>query len=146
MTNKVLARHNPAPAATYAPAVTSIDPAELWEALRPLLAAVGTSLDTVIAGTLKVEHDRITFLSIEPMLGVDPIAYTPNRPPSEGFDGWAAIWAWPVTVKVLSPDAVVDDADLMCPNCITPWKCNGPHIEELHDLADVAAEFEVDLT
>lgn len=21
----------------------------------------------------------------------------------------------------------VDDADLMCPNCVTPWKCNGPH-------------------
>ena len=21
-----------------------------------------------------------------------------------------------------------DEADEMCPNCITPWKCNGPHV------------------
>lgn len=21
------------------------------------------------------------------------------------------------------------DADDMCPNCVTPWKCNGPHID-----------------
>lgn len=20
----------------------------------------------------------------------------------------------------------------MCPNCVTPWKCNGPHIPESH--------------
>jgi len=20
--------------------------------------------------------------------------------------------------------------DYMCPNCVTPWKCNGPHIPE----------------
>ena len=20
-----------------------------------------------------------------------------------------------------------DEADDMCPNCVTPWKCNGPH-------------------
>ena len=23
-----------------------------------------------------------------------------------------------------------DDIDYMCPNCITPWKCNGPHLPE----------------
>lgn len=22
------------------------------------------------------------------------------------------------------------DEDDMCPNCVTPWKCNGPHLEE----------------
>jgi hypothetical protein len=22
------------------------------------------------------------------------------------------------------------DPDYMCPNCVTPWKCNGPHISE----------------
>lgn len=20
-----------------------------------------------------------------------------------------------------------------CPNCITPWKCNGPHLEKIND-------------
>lgn len=33
-----------------------------------------------------------------------------------------------------------DPADDMCPNCLTPWKCNGPHVPPLtespHDLAD----------
>lgn len=23
-----------------------------------------------------------------------------------------------------------DEADNMCPNCVTPWKCNGPHLAE----------------
>jgi len=22
------------------------------------------------------------------------------------------------------------DEDYMCPNCVTPWKCNGPHLME----------------
>ena len=28
------------------------------------------------------------------------------------------------------PEAIaqLDDDDYMCPNCNTPWKCNGPHI------------------
>lgn len=26
------------------------------------------------------------------------------------------------------PLYVFDEADNMCPNCITPWKCNGPHL------------------
>lgn len=25
---------------------------------------------------------------------------------------------------------VFDEADDMCPNCVTPWKCNGPHLSE----------------
>jgi hypothetical protein len=29
------------------------------------------------------------------------------------------------------PDPAWDDADGMCPNCITPWKCNGPHLNYL---------------
>lgn len=24
----------------------------------------------------------------------------------------------------------LDDSDDMCPNCVTPWKCNGPHLHE----------------
>ena len=28
------------------------------------------------------------------------------------------------------------DEDYMCPNCVTPWKCNGPHIEETEDKMD----------
>lgn len=23
---------------------------------------------------------------------------------------------------------MTDDYDTMCPNCVTPWKCNGPHV------------------
>lgn len=28
------------------------------------------------------------------------------------------------------PMAAWDDALGMCPHCVTPWKCNGPHIIE----------------
>lgn len=27
-------------------------------------------------------------------------------------------------------DAKEYDPEYMCPNCVTPWKCNGPHIPE----------------
>ncbi len=27
-------------------------------------------------------------------------------------------------------DAAFDEAGHMCPNCVTPWKCNGPHLDE----------------
>ena len=30
----------------------------------------------------------------------------------------------------VEPTVVWDDADNMCPNCVTPWKCNGPHLSE----------------
>jgi hypothetical protein len=26
--------------------------------------------------------------------------------------------------------------DYMCPNCVTPWKCNGPHLEETENKMD----------
>lgn len=25
---------------------------------------------------------------------------------------------------------LISDEDDMCPNCVTPWKCNGPHLME----------------
>lgn len=28
-------------------------------------------------------------------------------------------------------EAEWDELDDMCPNCVTPWKCNGPHFAEL---------------
>lgn len=33
------------------------------------------------------------------------------------------------------------DAETMCPNCVTPWKCNGPHIPDAQARAvDTATE------
>ncbi len=32
-----------------------------------------------------------------------------------------------------------DPSDEMCPNCVTPWKCNGPH-EYAHVVEMVEAE------
>lgn len=31
-------------------------------------------------------------------------------------------------IEVLGGADEVDEVD-MCPNCVTPWKCNGPHIQ-----------------
>ena len=29
---------------------------------------------------------------------------------------------------IVKPTKIVEDyTDHMCPNCVTPWKCNGPH-------------------
>ena len=28
------------------------------------------------------------------------------------------------------PNTHWEEADDMCPNCVTPWKCNGPHITQ----------------
>jgi|GEM_PF-2088047 len=26
-----------------------------------------------------------------------------------------------------------DPYEYLCPNCVSPWKCNGPHIQEEND-------------
>lgn len=31
------------------------------------------------------------------------------------------------------------DADDLCPNCCTPWKCNGPHLNE-NEVVELRAE------
>jgi hypothetical protein len=28
------------------------------------------------------------------------------------------------------PEPGWDEADNMCPNCLTPWRCNGPHLAD----------------
>lgn len=39
--------------------------------------------------------------------------------------------AWWVVLRSLSHgDRDFDEADGMCPNCVTPWKCNGPHLAD----------------
>jgi hypothetical protein len=47
-------------------------------------------------------------------------------PPED--DPWPDLDGQPVATEVgPSGFTVYDEADDMCPNCITPWKCNGPH-------------------
>lgn len=43
---------------------------------------------------------------------------------------------WRGTIEILADAEAIsqrfmdyDPADDMCPNCVTPWKCNGPHVE-----------------
>jgi hypothetical protein len=36
---------------------------------------------------------------------------------------------------------VVPEGEYLCPNCVTPWKCNGPHIPEPAQR-DERAEYE----
>jgi hypothetical protein len=47
----------------------------------------------------------------------------PNAEPQMVCEDCGARWAPPV------PETW-DEADNMCPNCVTPWKCNGPHLSE----------------
>jgi len=48
----------------------------------------------------------------------------------------AAVLAWRLhrrtvdDVRPMEGSASWDDADVMCGNCQTPWKCNGPHVIE----------------
>lgn len=35
--------------------------------------------------------------------------------------------------RVLSMVREFEQPDDMCPNCVTPWKCNGPHFAHEHD-------------
>lgn len=34
--------------------------------------------------------------------------------------------------------------DYLCPNCVTPWKCNGPHIPEGHEPKSMMDELNKD--
>lgn len=31
--------------------------------------------------------------------------------------------------------------EYMCPNCVTPWKCNGPHIEDIEDVVNKSVRY-----
>jgi hypothetical protein len=33
------------------------------------------------------------------------------------------------------------DEDDMCPNCVTPWKCNGPHLTGEEDMGKYKLEW-----
>lgn len=37
------------------------------------------------------------------------------------------------------PHMTAVDEDGMCPNCCTPWKCNGPHVPEMRQAGEVCA-------
>lgn len=46
----------------------------------------------------------------------------PLTVPQEQFDNnWDAIF---------NKKEEWDPYEYLCPNCVSPWKCNGPHIEE----------------
>lgn len=38
--------------------------------------------------------------------------------------------ATPAGTGRTEPREPFDEADGMCPNCVTPWKCNGPHLSD----------------
>jgi hypothetical protein len=41
---------------------------------------------------------------------------------------------------------IMDDlADQMCENCVTPWKCNGPHLDLADERDDILARFTAEL-
>lgn len=42
-------------------------------------------------------------------------------------------------VEVLGESELADD---MCPNCVTPWKCNGPHIKPCRGAPGGSPELE----
>lgn len=37
---------------------------------------------------------------------------------------------------------VVPEDEYLCPNCVTPWKCNGPHIPEPAQRNEMAQTFD----
>ena len=51
------------------------------------------------------------------------------RPAPERIERIADALA-PSPAEPAAPEPPYDEADDMCPNCVTPWKCNGPHFIE----------------
>lgn len=101
-------------------------------------------LGDLIAGKIdQAEYRR----RVSPKVHRDP----PTRQPFTGWesthDRWSASYLVepePPTVPELAHWAATgrpprrflpeplgwDEADDMCPNCVTPWKCNGPHLSD----------------
>lgn len=44
-----------------------------------------------------------------------------------GWVSMADLVSHHVLIEVLGKE---EDGDYMCPNCVTPWKCNGPHLQK----------------
>jgi len=58
------------------------------------------------------------------------VEVAPSRDYIKLLGGWMPIQdlvSHHVLIEVLGKDEEVDD---MCPNCVTPWKCNGPHVQK----------------
>lgn len=68
--------------------------ADFWAAFQPFLASLGVDTDAILPEVV-VGLDEITFRSGAPIEGVEPTS-------SDGMrDHQAAIWCWPVTVKIV---------------------------------------------
>ena len=103
MTKKILADYQAPPTDGAAP-VAAVTHQQVCDALEPLVALLGTSLGEVMANSLEIHPDRISFVSCVPVAGVEPVRWG-GEEQDHAEDGvpYAAIWAWPVVVEVIRP-------------------------------------------
>ena len=114
------------------PAVTASLPGalSLCEQLQQKCSQWGTYWRAPDAHGVILNQDQAMEL-LRDALGVEVEVsdWTPaTAPAASGVDtSTNEAWAARAQEKIAAMEAATGGEDDMCPNCVTPWKCNGPH-------------------
>lgn len=86
------------------------------------LAEVRDVADAISEGALECEPDPLHLVAANlwSIITADPLL---RAVLSAGTEGPRQ------TVPVEDVKSSARSLDYMCPNCVTPWKCNGPHLD-----------------
>jgi hypothetical protein len=92
------------------------------------LAILATGIfDELLADAARLpDAERLLLDLLVPMRAEWQRGIVDNETRREGYQAMEAAERFLVDL----PAAAFDEADDMCPNCVTPWKCNGPHLSE----------------
>jgi hypothetical protein len=78
---------------------------------------------------------------VEGLPWVEDEYLTDGDTPEHGYVKRAAVLAILTAAEPAGPmpdSEAFDEAGNMCPNCVTPWKCNGPHLADQTKAAKVS--------
>ena len=101
-----------------------------WRAAPELLAAAEErAASSKYLHVAAEERDRLARLIVGYADLTERVA-TEGRDWREIGDEWSKVLAVARAVLAETPVEPDGDPDYMCPNCLTPWKCNWPHILE----------------
>ena len=97
------------------------------------LAATPAPLDVLVAARAVVDawEETVTATVISRTnWAIERLRYALAATPAPLDVDRAAPFGDRISADLAQEASPLYDPEYMCPNCVTPWKCNGPHIPE----------------
>jgi len=105
---------------------------ELW-ANQPYAPTTPAPLDVLVAARAVVDawEETVTATVISRTnWAIERLRYALAATPAPLDVDRAAPFGDRISADLAQEASPLYDPEYMCPNCVTPWKCNGPHIPE----------------